>query len=145
MLLVIPAAAVGQTCSASQPGTFNLRTNQPVIAFNQPGVNDFEAGWIEFSQNVQVRVRPNFGGNNQWALCLRSEDPDLGGYGKAVSDVEFRLTGDANWRPLDTVDQLAATGQGNQNVRLRFRVSLSYLLDEPGSYGALLAFTAYQQ
>ncbi len=144
-LLALPAGASAQACVASQPGSHRLVVRPAAIAFSQPGVADFEAGWIEFSQNVRVRVRPNLPGGSNWTLCLRSDNPDLGGYGKAVGDLEWRLNNDPGWRPLDTVDQAVATGRGNRNVRLRFRVLLSYALDEPGAYGALLAFTAYRQ
>ena len=69
----------------------------------------------------------------------------MGVYGKAIGDLEWRLNGDPTWRPLDTLDQVVATGSGNQTVRLRFRVLLAYAQDEPGDYGALLAFTAFRQ
>ncbi len=144
-LLALPAGASAQVCVAGQPSSHQLVIRPAAIAFSQPGVADFEAGWIEFSQNVRVRVRPNLPGGSTWTLCLRSDDPDLGGYGKAVSDLEWRPNNDPGWRPLETSDQLVATGRGNGNVRLRFRVLLSYALDEPGNYGAVLAFTAYQQ
>ena len=144
-LLALPASASAQACVASQPGNHQLVIQPAAIAFSQPGVVDFEAGWIEFSQNVRVRVRPNLPGGSRWTLCLRSDDPDLGGYGKVVSDLEWRLNKDPGWRPLDTVDQAVATGRGNGNVRFRFRVLLSYALDEPGNYGTVLAFTAYPQ
>lgn len=145
LLLALPAAAPGQACTAVQPASHELTVQPPAIAFGSPGVSDFEAGWIEFSQMVRVRVRPNLQGGSDWTLCLRSEDPDLGGYGKAVGDLQWRPNNDPGWRPLATVDQAVASGRGNGNVRLRFRVLLSYALDEPGDYGTLLAFTAYRQ
>ena len=145
ILLALPAATSGQACMPGQPGNHELTIDPAAIAFGSPGVADFEAGWIEFSQVVRVRVRPNFSGGSEWTLCLRSLDPDLGGYGKAVGDLEWRLNKDPGWRSLETVDQPVASGRGNGNVRLLFRVLLSYALDEPGDYGTLLAFTAYRQ
>ncbi len=141
--LACPASVAAQ-CVAAQPGGFGLTVQPGSIGFSPPGPSDYEAAWVEFSA-LHLSVTPNFGGSKDWTLCLRSQDLDMGGYGKPITDLQWHLDGDPTWLPLGTADQPVFLGRKKQDVVLHFRVLLTWAADIPGDYGALLAFTAFRR
>ncbi|MFQ5888675.1 MAG: hypothetical protein ACE5JR_01345 [Gemmatimonadota bacterium] len=144
-LLSFPAWAHAQGCTAGRAGTFRLRVQPAVIAFDPPGPADFEAGRIDAQREIRIDVRPEFGGGSNWTLCIRSDSPDAGGYGKPTSDFEWQLAGDVMWTPLETANRLVYAGRNRRRVILLFRTVLDWGRDEPGDYGLPLTLTAYRQ
>lgn len=140
-LLVLPQAAMGQ---GRRPGTGRARVrvslSQTVFTFPAPGVADFDAGWVD-GAGLVVSVLPR---RNQgpWELRIRAAGPDMGGYGKPVSDVLWRTAGSSSWTPLAGTDQAVIQGTGDQTVILFLRLRLDYAMDEPGAYTADLSFYA---
>lgn len=116
-------------------------TPDPIV-FPGPTGADFSLGWV-LSGTVRVRVNPRGGGRNKtWVLCLAAEDFDMGGYGKPVSDLEWQVEGVSGWTPVDQASQLVIQGDGRSDVQLRFRALLFADRDAPGTYDAVLRFTA---
>jgi hypothetical protein len=112
------------------------------IVFPTPGGADFALGWV-MSSTVTVRVNPRGGGKNKpWILCLSSDDFDMGGYGKPLSDLEWQVEGAPAWSPVDQVARLVLEGDGRSDIQLRFRALLFSERDVPGTYDAVLRFTA---
>jgi hypothetical protein len=110
------------------------------IAFPTPGIAEFDLGHVDQSGvTVAVRPRPNKG---PWELRIRADAPDMGGYGKPVSDILWRPEGSSTWRPLSTTDDVVIQGQSDQDVVIYFRLLLDWTLDEPNTYSANIVFTA---
>lgn len=106
------------------------------VAFPDPGVREFDGGSVRL-EGVEVDVRVS--GSRPWVLTVRSENPDLGGYGKPLSDLQWRLPG-GDWRPVSTGREVVEVGAGSRRVRLDLRALLSWDRDRPGSYDAGLTF-----
>ncbi len=116
-----------------------LSLSPAAIAFSTPGVAEFDAGRVD-SPPITITIEP-VNRVRPWQLYLESASPDFGGYGKPLETLLVR-TEATGWAPVSQVSQPIATGTGPQTVVLFFRVLLDWALDEPGSYGAALAFDA---
>lgn len=141
LMALFVADAAGQAC---QTGTDRPRVDvapDPIV-FPVPTGADFSIGWV-MSGTVTVRVNPRgVGREKPWVLCLASNDFDMGGYGKPVSDLEWQVEGSAGWTPIDQTNRLVLAGDGRSDVLLRFRANLFSDRDVPGTYSATLRFTA---
>jgi hypothetical protein len=131
MLLVTASMADAQDCTGG--GRYRIRIQPGLITFPSPTIADYSAGWLT-APAARVRVQPSGQANRGWELCLSADSPTMGGYGKPVSDIEFRQDGTGSWIPLSTSDQLLAIGDGNRNVQLQFRMALDWSRDVPGRY-----------
>lgn len=142
LILAAAHGAAGQ--GACQAGSDRPKVDvapDPII-FPTPSGADFALGWV-MSGTVTVRVNPRGGGRDKlWILCLSSDDFDMGGYGKPLSDLEWQLEGTPSWSPVDRSAQLVLEGDGRSDVQLRFRALLFTERDVPGTYDAILRFTA---
>lgn len=127
LLWTLPAGLAGQG-----PGRLDVSVSPSRVAFPTPGVDDFERGGVRV-EGVTVDVQAR--GFVFWVLTIRSEDPDLGGYGKPLSDLQWRQPGDA-WQPMATSEEVVAFGFTSQQVDLDFRTLLAWENDSPDSYGA---------
>lgn len=115
---------------ASQPASLALSPAN--VTFVTPSVAEFEQGWVTFEGViVEIDARGNF----RWSLEIQATDPDLGGYGKPVSDLLWRTGGSGAWTPLATSGRVLASGRGSARVTVDFRVLLSWSRDRPGTYG----------
>lgn len=140
--LLLTTAALGAAAPTGVHAQGNVRTTiTPVaVAFPTPGVGDFSAGYIDGGPvEVDIQSRPS---RVTWELQLRADAPDMGGYGKPVADILWRPEGSTSWQPLSTLDQVVASGSGDQLVRVHFRLRLDWAFDEPGSYSVPVTFTA---
>lgn len=127
LLWTLPAGLAGQG-----PGRIEVSVSPSRVAFPTPGVADFESGGVRVDGvTVDVQTR----GFVFWVLTIRSEDPDLGGYGKPISDLQWRQPGDA-WQPMATSEEVVAFGFTSRQVALDFRTLLAWDEDSPDSYGA---------
>ncbi len=133
MILAAPSTAEAQDCTGN--GRYRVRIRPGFINFPPPTIADYNAGWV-VAPAAQIRVRPRRQADRGWELCLSADTPTMGGYGKPVSDIEFRQDGTGTWIPLTTSDQLLATGNRNRNVDLQFRLALDWSRDVPGRYEA---------
>lgn len=128
---------------AAQGGNFGVTVTPTAAAFPTPTSMDFDGGYVDAAPlDVDVTSRPR---QRTWDLYIRSTDPDMGGYGKPVSDILWRLDGMSTWVALDAIDQVVVSGQGDQTVRVHFRVRLDWASDVPGDYFTGLTFTAVRQ
>jgi hypothetical protein len=127
LLWTLPAGLAGQG-----PGRLDVDVSPSRVAFPTPGVDDFERGGVRV-EGVTVDVQTR--GFAFWILTIRSEDPDLGGYGKPISDLQWRQPGDA-WQPMATSEDVVAFGFTSRQVDLDFRTLLAWEEDSPESYGA---------
>jgi len=138
-LLSVPAGARAQKGKPTGPPITVTPTPGNVV-FPTPGVPEFDAGYVDQSGvTVTVQPRPNKG---PWELLIRSDMPDMGGYGKPVGDILWRLSGSSTWTPLTTTDQIVTQGQDTQDVVIYFRLLLNWANDEPNTYTANIVFTA---
>jgi hypothetical protein len=124
---------------ASGSGRYTLRVQPQLVVFPIPTLADFETGWIA-SAPVSIRVRPRGKANFGWALCVRSDDPDMGGYGKPISDLEWRAAGQSAWQAMNGANQLISTGYKGDDVDVELRVRLDFNRDVPDTYSAVVVF-----
>lgn len=122
--LLSPASLAGQ-------GRLRASVSPSRIVFPTPGVQEFEQGSVRHDGiTVDVETR----GFVFWILAIRARSSDLGGYGKPLSDLQWRQPGDA-WQAISTSDQIVAFGFRSRQVELDFRTLLSWERDVPGEYG----------
>lgn len=139
-LLVAAGEAAAQGRPGTGPGGVKVKLSQATVAFPTPGVSDFDTGWVDGSGLVvSVEPRPNQG---PWELRVRADAPDMGGYGKPVTDILWRPAGSSTWTPLTGTDQAVLQGAGDQVVTVFLRLRLDYTVDEPNAYAADLLFYA---
>ena len=139
ILLLAGNAAAQAACDTGSDRSKVDVAPDPVVFPNPTGM-DFFVGWV-MSGTVTVRVNPR-GRTKSWTLCLASDDLNMGGYGKPVSDLEWQVEGAGGWTPVDLANQVVLQGAGRSSVSLRFRALLFADRDAPGSYDAVLRFTA---
>lgn len=127
LLWTLPAGIAGQG-----PGSLAVSVSPSRVSFPTPGVEDFERGGVRV-EGVTVDVETR--GFAFWILTIRSDDPDLGGYGKPIGDLQWRQPGDA-WQPMATSEEVVAFGFTSRQIDLDFRTLLRWEEDSPDSYGA---------
>ncbi len=139
VLSLIAATGLQAQGCASGSGRYTLRVQPQLVAFPIPTLADFETGWIA-SAPVSIRVRPRGNANFGWALCIRSDDPDMGGYGKPITDLEWRPAGQSAWQTMTGTNQLMFTGYKGEDVDVELRVRLDFNRDVPDTYSAVVVF-----
>lgn len=138
-LVLAPGAAHAQGRGSGAAGV-KVRLSQRTVAFPTPGVAEFDAGWVEAAPLViSVEPRRNQG---PWELRIRTDDPDLGGAGKPVTDILWRPAESATWAPLTATDQVVLQGTGDRMVTVHLRLRLDYAFDAPATYSADVVFQA---
>ena len=140
--LLTPAAARAQSCSASS-GRFVVRVQPGLLAFPNPTLDEFAAGWIEHGP-VELDVRPKGNQSRPWVVCLRADSPDMGG-GKPISDLQYRRDSQVTWTTMTLGDQLLAQGSRGERITLQFRIRLDEAMDPAGIYRADYTVTAARQ
>jgi hypothetical protein len=138
LIFVAPTALHSQGC-ASGNGRYTTKVSPRLVVFPVPSVTDFQAGWVA-SRAVTVRVRPRGSAQRGWELCIRSDDPDMGGYGKPISDLEWRPLGGSSWQQIQPLNQLLTAGFKGDDVAVEFRVRLDWDRDVPDTYSAVVTF-----
>ncbi len=142
LVLLLAGNVAGQAACETGSDRSKVDVAPDPIVFPNPTGTDFYLGWV-MSGTVTVRVNPRGGGRDRsWVLCLASDDLNMGGYGKPVSDLEWQVEGISGWTPVDLANQVVLQGSGRSNVLLRFRALLFAERDVPGTYDAVLRFTA---
>lgn len=132
--------------SASPPGAIGaLAQPEPAIlaiptqvGLPVPGVADYEMGHVQYQGTVELSIV--IPGNQSWIVFVRSDDPDLGGYGKPVGDLLVRRNGVPTWMSASNVEQVLATGNGSQFVQVDVAIALAWSADPPDVYGGTLVF-----
>ena len=130
-LLAVVSTAEAQDCTGT--GRYRIRIRPGLVSFPAPTVADYDAGWLT-APPAEVRVQPERRADRGWELCLSADSPTLGGYGKPLSDIEFRQDGTGTWIQLSTTDQLLAVGNRTRWVQLQFRLALDWTQDVPDHY-----------
>lgn len=139
--VLVGAALAAPSAASAQATKVKIRLNQTTIPFPMPGISDFDAGWVEYS-GIVVSVEPRKKQTGPWQLLVRTDDPDMGGYGKPVADILWRPAGSTTWTPLTNTDQIVVQGTGQQSVTVSFRLLLDYATDIPATYSLNLVFDA---
>ena len=139
VLISVRATDLQAQACASGSGRYTLSVQPQLVAFPIPSLADFETGWIA-SAPVAIRVRPRGNANFAWALCIRSDDPDMGGYGKPISDLEWRAAGQSAWQAMNGANQLVSTGYKGDEVDVELRIRLDFDRDVPDTYSAVVVF-----
>jgi len=132
ILLFVPSAAW-----AAQSISINDITVGPATA------DDFVAG------GIYVHAQPIFWQSDEpWRITVRSLDPNLGisddgTYIKPLSDLVWKMSDDVTWTPItqeeQEIDWSSETVEGV--IYIDFVLTLDWLMDIPGNYGAELVFT----
>lgn len=143
LLTLLAAASTVEAQDCTGNGRYRIRIRPGLVSFPAPTVADYDAGWLT-APPAEVRVQPQRNIDRGWELCLSADGPTLGGYGKPVSDIEFRQDGTGEWIPLSTTDQLLAVGERTRWVQLQFRLALDWTQDVPGHYETDFAAKAAQ-
>jgi hypothetical protein len=134
------AAAQGPPPGAGGGGRVDVTLSSASVVFPTPGIADFDTGWIDHPGVLaSVTTQPP---NSAWELRLRADDVDLGGYGKPLGDLLYRVQGSTVWIPLTGSDQAVVQGTGASDVTVYFRMRLAWTMDEPNTYATQLTFTA---
>lgn len=128
-LLTLSTQAVAQSISLSPRQ----------ITFPTPTATHFNQGWIE-SDPIRVIVTFNiFWPIGSLATSLEADAPDMGGYGKPVSTLLYRVSGSSDWIPVSTQpQQISGRGFLAASTKVYFRILLDWQLDEPGTYSVPL-------
>lgn len=137
-VLLAVAAPIRDAHAQGPGGALSLDLSPTSFSFPSPGVSEFNGGWVYYSS---VTVTVDAPGSIPWDLLVRSLDPDLGGYGKPVDDLQWQVDGTGTWQSLSTAEQTVYSGSGTQSVLIHFRLRLAYARDAPDTYGADLAFS----
>ncbi len=136
MLVLLADPATGQRGGR---GRFALDVSSSVVVFPTPGIADFDVGWIDHpGLAVVVQSRPP---KESWELRLRATGVDMGGYGKPVEDLLWRVDG-TGWMPLTNGDQVVLRGQGDRAITVYFRLRLGWETDVPDTYSVGILFSA---
>lgn len=142
--LIVALIAMPGSLSAQRgtpPGRVDLTLSTASIAFTTPTTADFDAGFIDHpGMLVSVVIRPQ---GRPWELRLRADDPSLGGYGKPLGDLLWRVDGSTVWTPITGTDQAVTQGAGDQDVTVYFRLRLGWAVDSPSAYGTALTFSIF--
>jgi hypothetical protein len=134
-VLAVPSAG------SAQAAKVKVQLSQNAVPFPTPGISEFDVGWVE-SSGIVVTVQPRKKQTNPWQILIRTDDLDMGGYGKPVGDILWRPAGSTTWTPLTNTNQIVAQGTGQQSVTIYFRLRLDYATDIPGAYSLDLALDA---
>lgn len=140
--LALPGGALAQGGGppGGAAGRLDVALSTASVAFPTPAVADFDGGFIDHPGIlVSVKVRPKGG---PWELRIRADDPTMGGYGKPLSDLLWRVDGSTVWTAITGTDQAVTQGAGDQDVTIYFRLRLDWAVDSPSAYAAGLTFTA---
>ena len=131
ILLLSPTAWAGQSISVND------------INVGPATADDFVAG------QIYIHAQPIFWQSDvPWRITVRSVNPNLGAsddgtYIKPLSDLMWKLSDDVTWTPVtqeeDEVDYGTDTGDGV--IYVDFLLTLDWLKDIAGNYGAELVFT----
>lgn len=132
-LALLPALAAGQ----GGPPTEITVTPMDVM-FSTPSYLDFDAGWVDHG-GITVTVSPR-NRNRPWQLHIQAAAADMGGYGKPVQDILFRVQGASTWTPLTTTTQLVTQGSGDMTFTVYLRLLLDWTVDEAGTYSVPFEF-----
>jgi hypothetical protein len=103
------------------------------VAFPEPAVSDYDAGYVYDPGLVTFTVR-HPSGTNRW-ICIRAVS-DLGG-GKPVAHLEWQRTDVGVWNPMDVGWNRVALATNSSGFTvwwsrdLRFRVRLDWTEDPP--------------
>lgn len=118
------------------------------LVIDQPSRADFVAGWKYEDDGLQVHIETpdEF---DDWTVTIHTDDLDLGpvdnSWDKDLFDLEFMGPANATWKALGDdpqhPDAVVATGTGNDDFFVDWRVRLRWLYDRPGEYGATLILT----
>jgi hypothetical protein len=139
LLLMMTVLLLAAPTGAHAQGNIRVTPTPVAITFPAPGLAEFLAGYVDAPPVlVEVVSRPT---RLPWELQITANAPDLGGYGKPVSDILWRPDGSATWQPLSTGDQVVMAGSGDDAVLVHFRMRLDWAYDEPGSYAVAFTFT----
>lgn len=104
-----------------------------------PSAMDFEFGLVESLDRVEIVVdtaKPL----DDWFVFVHSDDPSLGGYGKPISDLLWRVQGASSWNPIGASEAMVANGQGDTSIFVEVAIALSLSEDPPGLYAGDLVF-----
>lgn len=136
-------AAVGLSILAPSPAVAqNIRIQRVTpasIDFLAPTPADYDQGFVLFGQPVQIIVQA--GGNRDWRLYIRADDPTFDTGGKPASHLEWSLDG-STWAPLTLSPEPILVGRRRQTVTLQFRIRLDWAADVPGTYSVPLVLGA---
>jgi len=105
--------------------------------------DDFIAG------GIYIHAQPIFWQSDvPWRITVRSATPNLGvsdngTYVKLLSDLRWKLSDDVTWTPVTQEENEVeyGTGTGDGVIYLDFVLTLDWLKDIAGNYGAELVFT----
>lgn len=104
----------------------------------EPNMVDFEDGLVEYAGAIELVVAPR-NTNKTWFLFVRTDDLDLGGYGKPIDDLVWRIR-DGSWNAVDSSYEFVESGTGNGSVFVEIALFLRWDRDLPDIYGGDLVF-----
>ena len=114
LILLLAGNAAGQVACDTGSDRSKADVAPDPVVFPNPTGMDFFVGWV-MSGTVTVRVNPR-GRTKSWTLCLASDDLNMGGYGKPVSDLEWQVEGAGGTKQIDGANQVVLQGAGRSNV-----------------------------
>lgn len=137
--IALLAAAIAARPDRAAAQKITVSMTPTTLSFPSPGAGDFVAGGIDMDVTVLVDPKNQ---NKTWELSIRSLDLDMGGYGKPIGDLRWRMTGEPGWTSLSTGDRTVVVDRGTRSLQLEFRVVLDWAFDVPDTYAADFVFDA---
>jgi len=132
-LLALPAESTAQ-CLHRSGGPYVVTASPTTVALSADGA-DFAAGQVAPPVTIRVQITPNQSWRT-WVLCLRADDPTLGGYGKPIDDLVWRVAGQPSWQSISTAGSIVALGVGTAAVDVQMTFRVDAATDAAGVYGA---------
>lgn len=135
--LLVPALLLG-TGGPAAAQKLQVDAVPALARFATPTAGDFSAGGVDYvAVDLVVSTHKP---KDRWTLYVHSDDLDLGGYGKPLGDLMWRVSGASAWIPVGTSEQVVGSGQGGDTVAVELRTALDWAADAPDDYGAILVF-----
>jgi hypothetical protein len=138
-LLLLPAAA-GAQCTGSRSAV--VVGSPLLVVFPTVSHLHYDAGWVVYSGPLDLTVTPQNQGQ-LWDLCARAASAILSPLGKPIGHLQIRVNG-GPWLPLSSTEVVVYSDRQARTVPAQLRMQLSWDADPPGSYSALLTFSATQ-
>lgn len=113
-----------------------LSVDSNTFNFSQPTRFDFDNGYIEAAQATTLTVNSD----TDWVVKIETTNADLGGYGKPLSDFQWRKSGGA-YQTITTSYADADTGSAGTNyIYIDYKMLLFWDRDEPWTYSLSLTY-----
>ena len=115
-----------------------LTVDANTMYFSSPTKDDFDAGSIEALNATRVTVTSD----TTWTVSVKTDSVNMGGYGKPLSDFQFKKNGAGSYLTISSTDQTLDSGSaGTFDIYVDYKTLLSWAQDAPNTYSLVVTYT----